>query len=193
MDDFDDKSKQSGKLISFPNGEKVSTDELGSDYILDQSGVIPTPEVVDTVAIQREYRDRENFVQSQELVRGLSAKIPLSDVVDVVLVEIAEELSHLKFERQKAAKEGKNTSNYTISRIASLKQLADVLSKRIESNKHQAFDLKSPQFKHVLRIWMEFVYESMQKCEVPEQVIDLVFRQIEADMVDYEKRVLESV
>ena len=53
MDDFDDKSKQSGKLISFPNGEKVSTDELGSDYILDQSGVIPTPEVVDTVAIQR--------------------------------------------------------------------------------------------------------------------------------------------
>lgn len=188
-----DLPKTSGKIITFPNGDRVDTEELGSDYVLDQSGSIPTPEVVDSHAISREFRERESFVANQELVKSLNANAPVSDLVNLVLREIGEELSHLKYERQKAAKEGKNTANYTISRIASLKQLSDALAKRLESMKHDEFDLKNPKFKQVLRIWMEFLYESMKKCDVQEQVIDLVFRQIEADMIDFERRVISEV
>jgi hypothetical protein len=35
---------------------------------------------------------------------------------------------------------------------------------------------------------MEFVYSSMSKSDLPESTIDVVFKQMEADMEDWEKR-----
>jgi hypothetical protein len=114
-------------------------------------------------------------------------------LIDSVIKEIAEELSHLKYERQKAAKEGKNTSGYTINRISSLRQLAEVLNKRMDNARAEQIDLKSPRFKQILRMWMEFVYECMQKAELPEHLVDLVFKQMEADMINLERKIIESV
>lgn len=193
MDDNKDDDQKLGKIISFPNGTRVPTDELGGDHIIGTTGHMSVPEVIDPNEISKDVKDREEFVSKQELYKSVSEKVSSSLVVDTILKEIAEELSHLKYERKKAAKEGKNTAHYTISRIASLKQLADVLMKRMESNRAEQLDLKSPRFKTVLRVWLEFVYESMQKCDLPDQTIDLVLRTMESDMVEWEKKVLESV
>ncbi len=194
MIDDDDKNEQKpGRLIPFPNGERVSTDEIGTDFVVDVSGNIPTPEIIDTNALSKEFRERENYVNDQELYRAITKKIPVNEIVDVVLNEIAEEISHLKFERRKAAKDGKNTIVFTTSRIASLRQLADVLMKRMENARAEKLDLKSPRFKSVMRLWMEFLYESMQKCEISDEVIDLVFKQMEADMKDWELKLQDTV
>lgn len=182
-----------GKLLTFPGGQKVDTKEVGADYVVGQGGDLPTAELIDPQAIDRELRKREQFVQSQGLVRAIETKAPTSDVIDAVLGEIAEELAHLKYERKTAAENGKNTANYTISRIASLRQLADVLQKRQENSRAERLDLKSPKFKQILHLWMEFVYESMSKSDVPESMIDMIFKQMEADMVDWEKKLLDSV
>jgi hypothetical protein len=191
-DDKDgDKNGSNGKLLSFPGGEKVDTKEVGVDFVVGQGGDLPTTELIDPRFIEREIRKRENFVSSQKLVRVIAEKAPVSDVVDAVLNEIAEELSHLKYERRKATEEGKNTANYTISRIASLRQLADVLQKRQENTRAERLDLQSPRFKQVLHLWMEFVYDSMSKADLPESTIDVVFKQMEADMQDWEKKLLE--
>jgi hypothetical protein len=193
MSDTDDKDKDSGsgKILSFPGGEKVDTSEVGTDYVVGQGGDLPTTELVDPKSIEREIRKREHFVSSQKLVRVIAEKAPVPDVVDAVLNEIAEELSHLKYERRKATEEGKNTANYTISRIASLRQLADVLQKRQENSRAERLDLKSPKFKQILHLWMEFMYDSMSKAELPESTIDVVFKQMEADMSDWEKKLLD--
>ena len=187
----EDEDKDKGKLLSFPGGKEVNTKEVGTDYVVGQSGAIPTSELIDPQANDRELRKREQFVQNQALVKNIDTKAPISDIIDSVLAEIAEELSHLKYERKKAAEDGKNTANYTISRIASLRQLADILQKRQENSRAERLDLKSPKFKQILHLWMEFVYESMTKSEIPETTIDVVFKQIEADMTEWEKKLTE--
>jgi len=193
MSDNDDKDKDTGKgkLISFPGGKEVDAGEVGADYVIGQGGDLSTGELIDPKSIDREIRKRDQFVKSQGLFQVISEKAPVSDIIDSVLVEIAEELSHLKYERRKATEEGKNTANYTISRIASLRQLADVLQKRQDNTRAERLDLKSPKFKQILHLWMEFVYESMSKSDLSESSIDVVFKQMEADMTDWEKKALD--
>jgi len=182
----DDKNKDGGKIITFPTGQTVSTEEIGADYVLIQGKESHTSEIINPADVSREFRDREEFVQNQELYVRVNASRSPVDLIDQVIKEIIEELSHLKYERKKAAKDGKNTANYTISRIASLRQLADVLTKRIESARAEQLDLKSPRFREILKLWMELVYESMVKVRLEDSMIDLVFRQIEADIKDWE-------
>lgn len=190
---MDDKNKKDdGKILIFPSGESLDPSEIGADYIVSQGKEVPTAELVDPADVSKEVREREDFVARQELlIRVHNGSSPV-ELIDTVIKEITEELSHLKYERKKAARDGKNTSNYTISRIASLRQLADVLTKRMESARAEQLDLKSPRFREVLKLWMEFVYESMVKVGVEDQWIDLVFRQIEADMLDWEQKILAS-
>ena len=190
MDD-DDKEKNGGKLILFPNGQSLNSEELGTGYVVDQGGQVPTAEVVDSREIAQEYHDREDFVASEEIVLAVEHG-ETREVISSVLKEITIELSHLKYERQKAAKEGKNTANYTIQRVAGLRQLADVLLKRQENMRAEQLDLKSPRFQSVLKLWMEFVYESMQKSGLGDQEVNLVFNTMKADMVDWERKILDA-
>jgi len=194
MDDTEDDSKKNdpkGRLIVFPGGKSASTEELGTDYVVGQGGTVNTPELVDPAAASKELRERDQFVNDQVLVKAIARRASPADLIDEVLKEISEELAHLKFERSKAAREGKNTANYNMSRIAALRQIADVLMKRQENARAEQIDLKSPRLQAVLRLWMEFVYNSAQKAGISEAEIDLMFGQMKADMIDWEKRVLE--
>lgn len=195
MDDDDGKDikdpKSNGKLIVFPGGKKASTEELGTDYVVGQGGTVNTPELVDPAAVTKELRERDQSVVGNELVKAIARRAGPADLIDEVLKEIAEELAHLKFERSKAAKEGKNTANYNMSRIAALRQIADVLMKRQENARAEQLDLRSPRFQSVIRLWMEFVYESAEKAGVSPAVIDLMFNQMKADMIDWEKKILD--
>ena len=131
---------------------------------------------------------KTDFVYKEALTRTIVEKKSTLDIIDVVLQEIAEELGHLKFERRKAAKDGKNTANYTIGRINSLGRLADLLLKKKESMMNEELDLKSSRFQEVFRVWMEFFHDSMEKSGISPEIIDVVFQQMKADMVDWEKK-----
>jgi len=60
-----------------------------------------------------------------------------------------------------------------------------------EADKAETFDLKSPKFQSVFKLWMEFFNEAMVKVGIREPDIDLVFKQMKADMVDWEKRMID--
>jgi len=188
-----DDKKKNGTVLTFPGGKKTTPADIGAPYVIGASGHVPTPDVIDPSDVDKDVRERESYVKKQELVQAVDQKAASSEIVDLVLKEIAEELAHLKYERRKATLDGKNTANYTISRIASLRQLADVLLKRQENVRAERFDLKSPEFKKILRLWMEFLYNSMTKVSVDESTIDTIFKQMEADMTDWEKRLVEAV
>lgn len=193
MSDENDQGND-GDILSFPTGTRVSPSELGADYVVGPNkSKLNATEIIDPDQISQEVRDRELFVQKQELYRDVVLRESPLKLIDGVVKEIAEELAHLKYERVKAAREGKNTSGYTINRISSLRQLAEVLMKRMDNARAEQLDLKSPRFKIILKLWMEFVYECMQKAELKEQDIDLVFKQMEVDMVDLEKKILDTV
>lgn len=182
----------SGELLTFPGGDSIHSDDIGAGYIVSQGGQIPTPEIIDPKLTAKEYREREGFVQSDTLVQTANNGGDARDMMTGVIQEISVELANLKWERQKAAKEGRNTANYTSSRIASLRQLADVLLKRQENMRMEQLDLKSERFQNVLKLWMEFVYTSMQKAGLADHEIDLVFNTMKADMVDWERQILDT-
>jgi hypothetical protein len=190
-DDSQDKDKN-GKLITFPGGKKLDPSDLGADYIISQTGDVPTPDVVDPVSVDKDVRERIEYVKNQELVKAIGRKASTSELIDVLLREISEEISHLKFERRKATRDGKNTSNYTIGRINSLKNMADLLLKRKESMLAEQLDLKSPRMQAVFKVWMEFFYYSMEKAGIENKIIDLVFHQMKANMADWEKKMISA-
>lgn len=188
MDDSKDDKEKTGLLITFPNGKAIDKEELGTEYVVGQGGQINTPDIID---ISEEEKKREAFIRDQPLTRVLLDGSETRDVITVVLREIAEELVHLKWERKKAASEGKNTANYNTARAAGLQQLATTLIKKQENTRAEQLDLKSPRFQAILRQWLEFVYESMQKAGFGNQEIDAVFTTMKADMVDWERKILD--
>ncbi len=175
-----------GKLIVFPGGKKVDPKDVGAGYIIGRTGDVPTPDIIDPVAVDEEVRKRIDYVNKQELVEVVRKGANTAATIDILLLEIAEEISHLKWERRKTAREGKNTSNYTIQRINGLRSLAEVLLKRKEAALAERLDLKSPRFQAVFKVWMEFFYSSMEKAGVDQATMDTVFEQMRADMVDWE-------
>jgi hypothetical protein len=182
-----------GNLIVLPGGKTVDPhSDLGADYVagpVRTGNVQPSsPEVIDPVAVDAEIRERERFVSEQKMTEVVRRHGTAHELGEAVLAEIVEELSHLKFERRKAIKDGKNSANYSVSRIAGLRSLADLLLKRLEAARGEHLDLKSPRLQAIFKVWMEFFYDSMEKSGVEPQIIDLVFQQMKADMIGWERK-----
>lgn len=188
-DDDDGKDKKrSTNLIVLPGGKKVSPSKIGANYVVGQVGDIPTAEIVDPANLAEEVKARRNYVNNQPLVRASKDKTGAGQMMDLLVQEITEELAHLKYERRLATKGGKNTANYSVGRMNSLKNLAELIMKRREADRDEELDLRSARFQAVFKIWMEFFGDSMEKSGIEPKVIDLVFNQMKADMVDWEKK-----
>jgi hypothetical protein len=186
MSDTPDDDEKNGNIIVFPGGKTLDPKEVGVEFIVGSSGQVPTAELLDPADIKKDLRDRVAYVKDQPLVKAMTEGS--SKAMDVLLTEIAEEVSHLKWERRKATKEGKNTAQYTVARINGLKSLAETLIRRKEADIAETLDLKSPRLQKIFKIWMQFFYEAMEKSGVSPEVINVVFQQMKADMIGWERR-----
>jgi len=74
----------------------------------------------------------------------------------------------------------------------SLQKLAELLLKRREADRDEELDLRSPRFQAVFKVWMEFFNEAMDKVGIDQKIVDLVFQQMKADMVDWEKKMVDA-
>ena len=194
-DDIEDKDKPKpkNKLIVLPGGKKIDMGELGMNgSLVSTCGTMSTAEIIDPSDAERELREREVYVKKQELVQAAYRRAPVSEMVEIAVQEISEELAHLKFERRKAAQEGKPTSQHTIARIASLRNLAEVLLKRQENARVERMDFRSPEFKKVIHSWLEFVYSSMLKAGIGENDIDICLREIESNISAWEQSIINE-
>lgn len=189
--DGKDENGDDGRLIPFPGGKKIDPAEIGADFVVSSSKAVATSEITDPVEVSKELQARVSYVKHQELVRVMERGAPTAEAIDVLLKEIAEEISHLKWERRKASKVGKSTTSYTTARISSLRSLSEILIRRKEAAVNETLDIKSPKFQKIFTIWMNFFYESMQKAGVSDEIINVVFQQMKADMLDWESRIRE--
>jgi hypothetical protein len=184
--------KQNGVQIVL-DGQIVDPSDIGADYVIGQSGQVPTPEIIDPDEIDQSLREREIFVNKQSLVKAINEKVGSSNFLDLVIKEITEEIAHLKWERRQAIKDGKNPSNYTIARIASLKSLSEVLIKKRQTFVDESLDFKSPKVQKLFQIWMEFFYNCMEKSKISKADIDIVFGQIQSDLPEWEQKMIEEL
>lgn len=178
-----------GAQITLSDGNQVDSESIGADFVVGQGGQVPEYELLD----EDQVIEYENFAKKQAIVRASVEGVGTVAFIDLIVREISEEISHLKFERQKAMREGKNFSEYTMARIASLKSLADTLLKKLQIASESELDFKSPKIQQMFKLWMEFFYDSMKKSGVDKVNIDLVFGQIQSDLPEWEKRLSEEL
>jgi len=184
MNDDDDR-----KIISFPGGEKLDDEDTSAGYVLDSVAGGPVAELLDSYGIDRETRERIKYVEKQELTKVVKNGGSTTQIIDILITEIAEELAHLKFKRRKAFQDGGDVRSFTGSRMRHLRSLTELLFKKKESAMAEQLDLRSPRLQKIFKVWMEFFYSSMEKCGISEEMVDLVFQQMKADMKDWESKI----
>lgn len=191
-DDKDNDKKKDNKVIIFPGNKSVKPSDVGADYIVSQSNHVPVADIIDPHEDKERLRKHADYVKKQELVVSAKSGGSSSEMMSLLIVEIAEELSHLKYERKMAVKEGRNIANLSKGRTKSLKELADLLIKQREASRSDELDLKSPRFQEVFKVWMEFFSDAMEQSGVSQEKVDLVFQNMKANMIDWEKKMVDA-
>lgn len=179
-----DKDKDNGKLISFPGGKR-------SDLHIDDKKDVDALEIVSNNYKSEDFIKREEFVNKQELVTVSNGASDTASLINVIVKEISEEISHVKYERDKSARDGNNTSDLSVKRTAMLRSLAETILKRKELIISEKFDLKSPRFQAIFNLWMQFVWDAMVKSGISDKDIDVVFQQMKTDMTEWEKKIMD--
>jgi hypothetical protein len=186
-------SGDNDQTLTLQDGSNVDVSEIGSEYVVSQSGKMPTAEIVDFGESDRELKDREKFIKKQAMVRAMEDGAHPIQLVDITLKEIAEEIAHLKYDRRKAIKNGEPSAKYTLATITSLRTLSDALIKKKLSFEDASVDFKSPKVQRLFQMFIEFFYHCMEQSGISKADIDLVFGQLQSDLPEWEKRMSDEL
>ena len=96
------------------------------------------------------------------------------DVLAQVLLGMAEEAASLRFEREQAELEGKETSNISQRRVRALKAVGDNWLKRQEILGDKAIDLDGPAFATILVFFGETLRNTMLAMKMRPEEIDTI-------------------
>lgn len=99
------------------------------------------------------------------------------EVLNQVLLAIAEEAASLRFERMEAERNGIDTSTFSMRRVAALKAIGDTWIKRKEQITHRDIDLESPGFHELFKFISETIARSMDAAGVRPELANSVFAQ----------------
>lgn len=110
------------------------------------------------------------------------------EVLNQVLLAIAEEAASLRFERMEAERQGDETSTLSMRRVAALKAIGDTWIKRKEQIQNQAVDMESPAFQELFKFISETFARAMTAAGVRQELADSVFSQFSKMLDDDWKR-----
>lgn len=96
------------------------------------------------------------------------------EVLDQVMVAIAEEASSLRFERMEAERQGEECSTFSMRRVQALKALGDTWLKRKEQISQKEVDLESTAFQALFGFIVETFTHSMSDAGIRGEQCDSV-------------------
>jgi len=141
-----------------------------------------------TIALKTDDEKRSKFIAADAILDALKNRDKSdAELIDIILAEIGEELANLKYERQLASERGRSTADINISRVEALRKLIDMIIKKKTLLVKDPIDIKSPRFQKILQIWVDYFYSAMKKSGIPDEMIDIVFRNMRNNMIDWEK------
>lgn len=105
------------------------------------------------------------------------------DVLHEVLVGLSEEAASLRFERDEAAREGKDTSGLSAKRVIALKAVGDTWLKRMDQMSGKLVDMDSQGFQALYGLLMETMRTAMTATKLRPEQVETVFAKF-ASLVD---------
>lgn len=122
---------------------------------------------------------KEKILEQDPLTNILRKNPNSLDVLDVLMVEIAQESASLQFERHEAERKGRDTTNLSHKKVSSLKALSEVFFKKREASLDQAFDFKSKRFGRLMEwFFIKVVKKAAVSSSMAPEQINILFDNI---------------
>lgn len=120
-------------------------------------------------------RIKEASLRTDPIVLTAETTPESADVLNQVVLGIAEEAASLRFERMEAERNGEDSSTFSMRRVAALKAIGDTWIKRKEQIQNQAVDMESPAFSILFKYIGETFAKAMIDAGVRQELADNVF------------------
>ena len=129
-------------------------------------------------------KQKEEFLEEDELLAVISTSPEKSEVLDYVLKGLAEEAASLAFERIDAERTGATTSQVSMRRIGALKAVADSWLKRKELIANAGVDMDSPAFKRLFKFVLETLKDTLGDAGIRPEMVETVFTALSKKLDD---------
>lgn len=139
---------------------------------------------------EAEAEARKQFIANDPVVKNATRKDPLA-FLSAIKQELALDIANIAFQRELAARRGRDTSALSGRRIDALKKIADV---ELEMHKigFESLDLYSEKIQRVFQLWIEIVRDAAVETLGPEQ-LDLFFNRLTTAMDGWEEKASDLI
>lgn len=103
-----------------------------------------------------------------------------AEVLHEVILGLGEEAASLRFERDEAAREGKETAGLSTKRVQALRAVGETWLKRMDQLANKILDLDSPAFEALFKYLMETLREATNAAKLRPEQVETVFAKFAA-------------
>lgn len=107
-----------------------------------------------------------------------------AEAIRAAIIGLSEEAASLKFEREEAAREGKDTANISSRRVQALRATVETLLKQADMMSVRLVDLDSLPYIALFRYTMETFREALLASRLREEQIEIIFNKF-SQVVDH--------
>ena len=152
---------------------------------------IPIEPTTDEVA--QLMRNKARHLRSNSLIRQLQDTPDSMDVLDLAMIELANEAGSLDFERSEAERKGKDTTNISAKKISSVKAVIDTYLKKRETVINESFDFRSKNFELLFQFWGMKIQEACMETGMSDEMMRRFFEVMSVLFADWEDEALKFV
>jgi len=135
-----------------------------------------TSKVAPVTPVVAKLVEKKRQALKEDLLLNLAKGAPEStDVLQEVMVGLANEAASIRFERSEAERQGKETSSISMRSITALKAVGDTWLRRTEQVVTRTIDLESTGFGVLFGFIMETFRVALEEAQVSPDMIKVVF------------------
>ena len=178
-------AKKYKAISALADSDRIQTTKMGDPIVMkgkpgrkSAANIGPVTPTVAALLVRK-----QTAMSSDDIVAAMRLAPDSADVLHQVILGLGEEAASLRFERDEAAREGKDTSGVSAKRVQALRATADTWLKRMDQLGARSIDLESPGFGILFKFIMDTFRESMNTARLRPEQVETVFAKF-SSMVD---------
>jgi len=165
------------ELAEVADTDEVQVNQSGDPIVMKGApGRKPTPSMAPANSTVAAILRRKQDVLDTDPVYLKTRRTPDSpDVLHEVIVGLSEEAASLKFERDEAAREGKDTAGLSAKRVQALRAVGETWLKRMDQVSGKLINMDTPAFQALWKFFMETIRDAMVNTKMRPEQVETVF------------------
>ena len=168
------------------DSDVIQTNKSGDPVVMKKSPGRKKPTIVGpanaTVAVL--IRRKEEALGADPVLLKAKKDPDSPDVLHEVILGISEEAASLRFERDEAAREGRDSSGMSAKRVQALRAVGDTWLKRKDQLAGKVIDMDSQGFQELFKFMMSTLKDAMNSVKMRDEEIETVFAKFASMITD---------